>query len=48
MSVDEICTAKLSMLYELRLLLDSEEKETWSKDDIRQWIDRVARTKRGE
>lgn len=36
---------KMSTLYELRLLLDSEDKETYTKEELLKFLDTIARTK---
>lgn len=39
---------KMATLYELRLLLDSDEKETYTKAEILKLLDTIARAKETE
>lgn len=39
---------KMAVLYELRLILDSEEKETFQKDELLKMLDTIARAKETE
>ena len=39
---------KMAVLYELRLILDSEEKETFKKDELLKMLDTIARAKETE
>ena len=32
----------LAMIYELRRLIDQSEKETWTKAEIKAWLDQIA------
>lgn len=39
---------KMTTLYELRLLIDAEEKETFTKEEILKMLDTIARAKETE
>ncbi len=39
---------KLAVLYELRLILDGEEKETFTKEELLNMLDTTARAKEAE
>jgi len=36
---------QMATLYELRLLIDSDERETFTKEDIKHLLDTIARAK---
>jgi len=42
---DEIKIVKNSTIYEIRLMLDSDEKETYTKEEILKLLDTIARAK---
>ncbi len=48
MNKDEIKIVKNSTIYEIRLMLDSEEKETYTKEEILKLLDTIARAKESE
>ncbi len=48
MTEREMKTVKMSTLYELRLIVDSDEKETYTKDEILVLLDTIARAKEQE
>ena len=39
---------KMSTLYEIRLMVDTDEKETYTKDEILKLLDTIARAKENE
>lgn len=39
---------KMATLYELRLILDGEEKETFTKEEVLKMLDTIARAKETE
>ncbi len=39
---------KMSTLYEIRLMVDADEKETYTKDEILKLLDTIARAKENE
>lgn len=45
---DEIKIVKNSTIYEIRLMIDTEEKETYTKDEILKLLDTIARAKETE
>lgn len=48
MNKDEIKIVKNSTIYEIRLMLDAEEKETFTKEEILNLLDTIARAKETE
>lgn len=48
MNKEEIRIVKNSTIYEIRLLLDSDERETFKKEEILQLLDTIARAKETE
>lgn len=48
MNKDEIKIVKNSTIYEIRLMIDTEEKETYTKDEILKLLDTIARAKETE
>ena len=44
----EIKIVKNSTIYEIRLMVDSEEKETFTKEEILKLLDAIARAKETE
>ena len=48
MNIDEIRIVKNSTIYEIRLMLDTDEKETYTKDEILKLLDTIARAKETE
>lgn len=48
MNRDEIRIVKNSTIYEIRLMLDTDEKETYTKDEILKLLDTIARAKETE
>ena len=48
MNNDEIKVVKNSTIYEIRLMVDSNEKETYTKDEILKLLDTIARAKETE
>ena len=48
MTEREMKTVKMSTLYELRLIVDGDEKETYTKDEILVLLDTIARAKEQE
>ncbi len=48
MNKDEIKIVKNSTIYEIRLMVDSEEKETFTKEEILKLLDAIARAKETE
>lgn len=48
MTEREMKSIKMSTLYELRLLLDSDEKETYTKEELLNLLDTIARAKETE
>lgn len=45
MNKDEIKIVKNSTIYEIRLMLDVDNKETYTKDEILKLLDTIARAK---
>ena len=45
MNKDEIKIVKNSTIYEIRLMLDADEKETYTKEEILKLLDTIARAK---
>lgn len=45
MNKDEIKIVKNSTIYEIRLMLDTDDKETYTKDEILKLLDTIARAK---
>lgn len=45
MNKDEIKIVKDATIYEIRLILDSDEKETYTKEEILKLLDTIARAK---
>lgn len=48
MNKEEIKIVKNSTIYEIRLMFDSEEKETFTKDEVFKLLDTIARAKETE
>lgn len=48
MNKDEIKIVKNSTIYEIRLMLDADEKETYKKEEILKLLDTIARSKETE
>lgn len=48
MNKDEIKVVKNSTIYEIRLMVDADEKETYTKEEILKLLDTVARAKEAE
>lgn len=48
MNKEEIKIVKNSTIYEIRLMVDSNEKETYTKDEILKLLDTIARAKEPE
>ena len=48
MNKDEIKIVKNSTIYEIRLMLDTDDKETYTKDEILKLLDTIARAKETE
>lgn len=48
MNREEIKVVKNSTLYELRLMVDANDKETYTKEEILQMLDTIARAKETE
>ncbi len=48
MNKEEIKIVKNSTIYEIRLMLDSEEKENFTKEEILKLLDTIARAKETE
>lgn len=48
MNKDEIRLVKNSTIYEIRLMLDADEKETYTKEEILKTLDTIARAKETE
>ncbi len=48
MNKDEIKVVKNSTIYEIRLMVDADEKETYTKEEILKLLDTVARAKETE
>lgn len=48
MNKEEIKVVKNSTIYEIRLMVDSSEKETYTKDEILKLLDTIARAKEPE
>lgn len=45
MSEKERKDARMTMLYEIRLMIDADEKETYTKEELLQLLDTIARAK---
>ena len=45
MNKEEIKIVKNSTIYEIRLMLDADEKETYTKEEILKLLDTIARAK---
>lgn len=48
MNQDEIRIVKNSTIYEIRLMLDVDDKETYTKEEILKLLDTIARAKETE
>lgn len=48
MNMDEIKIVKNSTIYEIRLMLDTDDRETYTKDEILKLLDTIARAKETE
>ena len=48
MNKEEIKIVKNSTIYEIRLMLDADEKETYTKEEILKLLDTIARAKETE
>lgn len=48
MTEEEHRDTKMSTLYEIRLMVDADEKETYTKDEILKLLDTIARAKEDE
>jgi hypothetical protein len=48
MNKDEIKIVKNSTIYEIWLMLDTDDKETYTKDEILKLLDTIARAKETE
>ena len=48
MSERERKDARMTMLYEIRLMIDAEEKATYTKEELLQLLDTIARAKDAE
>ncbi len=48
MNKEEIKIVKNSTIYEIRLMIDAAEKETYTKDEIMKLLDTIARAKEPE
>lgn len=48
MNRDEIKIVKNSTIYEIRLMLDVDDKETYTKEEILKLLDTIARAKESE
>ena len=48
MNKDEIKIVKNSTIYEIRLMLDTDERETYTKEEILKLLDTIARAKETE
>ena len=48
MNKDEIKIVKNSTIYEIRLMLDTDDKEMYTKDEILKLLDTIARAKETE
>ena len=48
MNMDEIKIIKNSTIYEIRLMLDTDDRETYTKDEILKLLDTIARAKETE
>ncbi len=48
MNKDEIKIVKNSTIYEIRLMLDVDDKETYTKEEILKLLDTIARAKESE
>ena len=48
MNKDEIKIIKNATIYEIRLMLDSDERETYTKEEILKILDTIAREKEPE
>ena len=48
MSEKERKDARAAMIYEIRLLIDADTKETYTKEEILKLLDTVARTKEND
>lgn len=45
MTQDELNVSKLATIYQLRLLIDSNEKEQYTKEELLKLLDEIARAK---
>ncbi len=48
MNKEEIKVVKNSTIYEIRLMVDGSEKETYTKEEILKLLDTIARAKEAE
>ncbi len=48
MNEKERTDARAAMIYEIRLIVDADEKETYTKDEILKLLDTVARAKEND